>query len=609
MSKEKDLRIVLAAACLLWLKTAAVSYFGFDLAIDTWTDALFILFNPAGSVLLLAGCSFYFTKSVNKTALIVTMLLVSGLLFADLLYYRFYIDYVTVSILFQFKNVGGIGPSTFELIKGWDILLFIDIIIFWIFIRRWKGKSLPSSVKRNYLFASAGLIILIGAAGLIKSPHLLEASYNRGELVKIFGPYNYHAADILMGMRPELDRAVADETDTAEIEEFIKGKSDVPSGFFGAAKGKNIVLVSMESTQNFVINESVDGREITPFLNDLLKESFYFSQIYDQTAQGKTSDAEFMVDTSFYPLPGGSVFVRRPDNVFHSLPAIMKDAGYYSAVFHGNDPSFWNRENMYKNLGYDKFYSKEDYEVTEDNSVNYGIKDIPFLKQTASYLKKLPEPYMAKVITLTNHFPFLLKEEDIMIPEAETDEDVVNRYVTTVRYQDEALRHFFEDLKEKGQYENTVFVMYGDHYGISRKYEDALASFLGDEPNPLNHFEYMQVPLIIHIPGMEGKQFDMPGGEVDIRQTLLDLMGISTEDRISFGRVLFNRDEGQPVVFRDGSFVNDSYIYQGNICYSRKTKERVAPSFCEPYASISREELGLSDRIIYGDLLRFMEQD
>ncbi|MFP3340138.1 hypothetical protein R0J91_19325, partial [Micrococcus sp. SIMBA_131] len=78
-----------------------------------------------------------------------------------------------------------------------------------------------------------------------------------------------------------------------------------PSSYEGIANGKNLILISLESTQAFMLNGSVNGEEATPFLNKLKEDSFFFPNFYHQTAQGKTSDAEFMIDSSLYPLSGG----------------------------------------------------------------------------------------------------------------------------------------------------------------------------------------------------------------------------------------------------------------------------------------------------------------
>lgn len=118
-----------------------------------------------------------------------------------------------------------------------------------------------------------------------------------------------------------------------------------------------MVFISLESLQSFVIKLNVEGKAVTPFLNQLIKESFYFSNLYDQAAQGKSSDAEFMIDTGLYPLGGGSVFVRRPDNTFKAIPQILEE--YQSVVFHGNERWFWNRDHVYDSMGYERFFPRE----------------------------------------------------------------------------------------------------------------------------------------------------------------------------------------------------------------------------------------------------------
>src|SRR5699024_8757707 len=111
--------------------------------------------------------------------------------------------------------------------------------------------------------------------------------------------------------------AFASGNDLDKIKEYVKDHEIKPNQkMFGMAEKKNIILVSLESTQNFVIGRKVNGEEVTPFLNKLIKHSYYFDHFYHQTEQGKTSDAEFLIDNSLYPLPSGSVFVRYPENEY-----------------------------------------------------------------------------------------------------------------------------------------------------------------------------------------------------------------------------------------------------------------------------------------------------
>ncbi|NMH71002.1 LTA synthase family protein [Bacillus sp. RO3] len=609
-SRIKPFNLIEFALISLWLKTAFLSIVGFNLHLESFLDLLLILFNPIGSLMIVVGFSFYFSREVKPSAVMLAMGFATGLLYGDLLYFRFYSDFVTVPILFQFNNVGGIGPSTFELMSAWDFLLVADLLLVgWLVKKKWiYPPKVSKRWKFSYMGLSAVLLLVTVGLGLLKSPYLFTESYDREQLVKSIGPFNYHLYDIAMEATVPFTKILANKSDTEASVNYTQSRKGTDSDLFGVADGKNVVLISMESTQNFVINQKINGEEITPFLNTFIKDSFYFSQIYDQTAQGKTSDSEFMIDTGLYPLASGSAFVRTTDNRYKSMPHILKKKeDYYAAVFHGNDRTFWNRELMYDTLGYDRYFSKRDFDVTEENSVNYGLKDIPFFEQSISYLEKLPQPFYTRLILLTNHFPFLLEEEDQLIPEASTSEDVVNRYVTTVRYQDEAIKKFFDGVKESGMYEDTVFVLYGDHYGISEKYEKGVFELLGQEDHPLNHVNLQQVPLIIHVPGEEGRLIETLGGEIDIRQTILHLLGIHTSDNLSFGHNLFSRQKDHPVIFRDGDFVTEEYVFIDNVCYDKRSQSSVSDTLCEPYKQTVRKELDMSDDIIYGDLLRFVE--
>lgn len=153
---------------------------------------------------------------------------------------------------------------------------------------------------------------------------------------------------------------------------------------------------------------------ITPFLNSLVNDesTFYFENFYHQTLQGKTSDSEFLVENSLYPLSRGAVFFTHGQNEYHGLSEMLNNQGYFTSVLHANNKSFWNRDQMYDSLEVDHFYGEEAYEVTEENSIGWGLKDKPFFEQSMKYLQTMEQPFYSKFITLTNHFPFHLDKED-----------------------------------------------------------------------------------------------------------------------------------------------------------------------------------------------------
>lgn len=185
----------------------------------------------------------------------------------------------------------------------------------------------------------------------------------------------------------------------------------------------------------------------------------------------------------------------------------------------------------------------------------------------------MPEPFYAKFITLTNHFPFTLKEEDRTLEPYDSNSKTLNQYFPTVRYTDEALEQFIGDLKRNGLYEDSIIVLYGDHYGISENHNSAMSQFLGKEITPFESIQLQRVPLIIHVPGQKGKTISTVSGQIDVRPTLLHLLGIENDDYIEFGKDLFSEEKLEFTVLRDSSFITKDYLYTMDTCYE-KTPER-----------------------------------
>ncbi|SDD50517.1 Phosphoglycerol transferase MdoB [Terribacillus halophilus] len=597
-------------AVLLLSKMYLICIIYFDLPLYEPFDYIQLFLSCMSSIAILSLLLYLFTKKLRAGAFLLLHIILTGILYGNLLYFRFYIDFVTLPILFQFKNVGGLSQSTAELMDPLDLILFVDtvILLVWWILKRPKPISFKGKHKGIFASLTALLIGINIGISHIGAGDQHDGSYNRSAMVSTLGPVYYHGYDIYQTVRAELSSTFATKQDYEKAAAYLdSADTDITSQYFGVAKGKNVILVNLESTQQFVIGRKVKGEEITPFMNSLIEDSFYFDQIYHQTAQGKTSDAEFMFDQSFYPLASGSVYVRRPENEYIAMPEILAKSGYQSASFHGNVGSFWNREKAYDAFGYDRFFSKDAYQVSDENSVNYGIKDEAFLNQSMPYLEDLKQPFYSKFLLLTNHFPFLLDEEDVLLDEADTGLEVVDRYFQTVRYEDEALKEFFSELKRSGLYENSIIVLIGDHYGISENYYDGIASYLDEDLSVPQELDLQQVPLIIHVPGQEGETFHSPGGQIDIQPTILHLLGVDTADYPNFGQDLLALERDPFVVFRDGDFVTEEVIYTAQLCYDKASTKQTNMNRCSPYFEKRNKELYYSDAILNGDLLRFAD--
>ncbi|MBM7620222.1 phosphoglycerol transferase MdoB-like AlkP superfamily enzyme [Bacillus tianshenii] len=607
---------ILIAVVLLWIKTYIVYKTAFNITIESVKQEFILFINPLSFILLIAGIALFFGEKGAKRYLIITSFIISFVLYANAVYYRFFNDFITIPLLFQSGNMSDLGGSITGLMYAADLLMFLDVVIL-IVLAKWTPAFVSFAtwrpkVRKMYFLSIVGIFLFNLGLAETERPQLLTRTFDREILVKNLGTYNYHVYDAVLQSKTRAQRALADGSELAEIQNYINAKYKAPNDdFYGIAEGKNVIVVKMESLQSFVIDQEINGKPVTPFLNEIKDQSYYFSNFFHQTGQGKTSDSEFILDNSLYPVGRGAVFFTHGTNDFHTAtPNVLKEKGYNPVVFHANNKSFWNRDVMYDALGYETFYDVDSYDVTEENSVGWGLKDKEFFEQSVPYMKEMDKPFYAKMITLTNHFPFVLDEEDRQVDEFDSNSRTLNRYFPTANYLDQSIKHLFDELKAAGLYENSVIIMYGDHYGISENHNDAMEQYLGKEIRPFENAQLQRVPMIVHIPGVTDKnpkEFDTVSGQVDLKPTIKHLLGMETKNDIQFGEDLFSEDRSDFVVFRDGSFVTDEVIYTKNACYDKESEEEVEQEACEPYMEKAKKELQYSDQIIYGDLLRFYD--
>ncbi|WP_172369257.1 LTA synthase family protein [Sporosarcina jiandibaonis] len=610
--------VLIIAIVATWITTYIGYKTSFNMKIDNMMQEIILLMNPLSFLLFIYGIALFIKSTKRRNIYILSIsLFTSIVMFSNAVFYRFFNDFITLPLLFQTSNFNDLSSSITTNMNVTDIFFFADTLVVFLAIRllpkAGETTVLNGKVGRKLYFIMAATVMMLNL-GLAETqrPQLLTRTFDRELLVKNIGTYNYHIYDVFIQSKSHAQRALADGSELVEVENYSNANYAAPDPeMFGVAKGRNIIAVSLESLQSFVINEEMDGHVITPFLNELTKDpdTFYFSEFYHQTGLGKTSDSEFLLENSLYPRNGSAVFFTHSGNTYNSLSNRLGENGYFTNVMHANNSSFWNRDIMYNALDIQKFYDVNSYTINEGDAVNWGMKDIPFVEQSVDLMAEMPQPFYSRLITLTNHYPFVLDEEDMLIPQYDSNSRTLNNYFQSVRYMDEAIKILFEDLKEKGLYDNSIIVMYGDHYGISENHNKAMGMYLDKEITPFDNAKLQKVPLFIHIPGYEkGEVIDEVSGQLDLRPTLLHLMGIDTKGDMQLGADIFSPDHEQFVVFRDGRFITDKYVYTHEVCYDTMTGEAVDGLACEPYIERATTELDYSDMIINGDLLRFKEE-
>lgn len=605
------------AALFIWLKSYFIYLFEFNLDIQSGLQHFLLLINPISSTLIFLGVALFARGRRVGGYILFIHLFMSILLYSNVVFYRFNSDFITLPVLTQTSNFASLGSSVLSLLNWYDFVYALDfIILLFLFLmsrQLWVHEKMQA--RMPVMIILAGVIVFTVNLGLAEMdrPQLLKRTFDRNYIVKYLGAYNFTIYDAIQNLKTSTERVLADSNDVTEVQNFTRIKYAAPDEeLFGIAEGKNIIKIHLESFHSFLINFELNGEEVTPFLNSLVnnpKENFtYYENFFHQTEQGKTADAELIVDNSLYGLPQGSAFVTKGKNTYQALPAILGQKGNYSsAIFHGDAKSFWNRDEIYKQFGIDYFFDEAYYDMSDEQVIGYGLKDKPFFKESMPLLESLPEPFYAHFLTLTHHHPYLIDEEDATIDPAETRDGSVDRYFQTARYLDESLEQFFNDLKEAGLYDDSIIFLYGDHYGISENHLRALGEIFDTEMNSFKYANLQRVPFLIKVPEVKGKgTISEYAGQVDVAPTLLHLLGINARDYIMFGTDLFSEKHRNVVAFRNGDFFTEEYAKVKGVYYDNQTGEEIEINDeLEKINANVIHELQLSDKVLQGDLLRF----
>jgi lipoteichoic acid synthase len=605
---------------LFCVKTYIIYQTKFTLGAKGGMQQFLLVVNPIPAALLTLGIALYFSGRLSYWLMMLIDFFESIWIFANIVYYREFSDFLSMGIIKGSGNVqNNLGKSLMEIIHFTDFFVFLDILILILLLVFKVIRIDAKPFKKRYalLISGLSLVLMAGEYGLANSDRsgLLTRTFDNNYIVKYLGLNEYAAFNAYQTHKESATRSHAKASDMDSILKYLKNnRAAANPEYFGKEKGKNVFIIHLESFQQFLINYKVDGKEVTPHLNAFYKNrhTLSFDNFYHQVAQGKTSDAEMMLENSLYGLPQGSAMVTYGgQNTFQAAPAILDQRGYTTAAFHGDVPSFWNRDSTYKSWGYQYFFSSQYYKTKPSYNVGYGMKDKIFFRDAANYIQQLPQPFYAKLITLTNHYPYLLDKQNTDFPATKTGDKTVDPYVQTAHYLDQAFAEFLNYLKKTGLYKNSVIVLYGDHYGISNNHRPAIAQLLHKKSiNSYDLAQFQKVPFMIHAAGLKGGIRQTYGGEIDVLPTLLHLLGIKDNNTIQFGTDLLSKQHDQRVAFRDGDFVTPKYTKVGSTVYLTRSGKEITPNATQKrqIASIQNHvttELSLSDRVIYGDLLRF----
>lgn len=521
-------------------------YFNTYISKITWPDNQYqfgIAFGYVTTALLFLP--WLFVKKRKNLFVIIVASILSILILADAVYYSYFSSLPTIGILSGAGQAKDVGPAIADLIHWQLIFYVIDVIIAIITIKpasilfkKIKTKfNLPET--KIYLPIITSLLIVIifcinlANVGVEKLGEIVDKGYDTVSTSQYYGLFMSHVIDTARFIKEETISLSTEQE--ADLAKWVKDNKPAQSTSDqnAVAKGKNIIMIQVESLGGFVINQKINDKEITPNLNKLAANSNYFPNENFMIGAGHTSDADMSVNTSYFPLTDSAAFVLYGRDNYTGLPKTLIANGYKSAyAYHGFNRNFWNRDIALTSLGYQKFYAADNYSNGE--KINMGLNDGDFLSETADYIAKQPKPSMSFVITLSSHTPFATTEKSRALGiDSSKYPTQVGDYLETINYTDRMLGNFFDKLKSAGLYDDSLIVIYGDHEPVLSAFEAGTIKY---DPSGTQGKE---VPLIIKTPNQTtGETYVNKGTHIDIMPTILDLTGIKT-NQLMFGRSLF----------------------------------------------------------------------
>lgn len=538
---------------------------------------IYILF-----IILFLSISFLFKGNGHLWSIVILSCLFSFLLVADLWYYRGFKSFISLHLLSETQNLNGMGGTVATMGRKIDLIFWVDniVLIIWAILSRSYYKVRFKKMFRYFVISLAFSLGLIMFFHVIYDYH--GTSYNGPDLFKDewipystmrnLSPLGYFAYDTAQFISDNRPYNFTD-ADKKEINEYLKYKNeDLPDNkYSGIYKGKNVLIIQVESLENFVLGNKYNDQEITPNLNKMLNNSLYFTNYYEQINNGNSSDADLMTNTSVYPVRRGSTFFRFPGLSFNALPNLLKNEGYSTNYYHSDNGDVWNVKNGVANFGYDKYTYQNDFK--QKDAFWMGLTDECFLSQIGDIAAKQKQPFLDYTVTVSSHCPF------VNIPDSfktlNFDQKFNNTYLggyfQAVHYADKQIGALMDNLDKSGVLDNTVVVIYGDHTGVHKYYGDDVAKM---KPQESWWDDQSKLPLIIYSKGSTGEKVDKIGGQIDVMPTLCSLLGVdkSKYENTTFGRNLLNTNRNYALL-SNGKIMGQSTLSKTDLEMLEKSFE------------------------------------
>lgn len=493
---------------------------------------------------------------------------VSVVVFADLPYLRYFGHLVPPSAIFEIGQVGRTGESIRALLRTRDLWLLPALLAVDVAAVVWPRKQ-EQQPGRGRAVAVGALACLLGGAPAaitlgagLHDPATRLQVFAQSFLIESWGVVNVHIFEVLRSLGDWAASGRLSADDRRRVAELCRQRAarPVPAQGRGCARGANLLLIQVESLQEWVVTARLGDQEVMPFLSSLRSRALFFSDVFDQSGDGRSSDGEFAVLNSQLPLAQGAVAFRRSHNQFLALAELLRRQGYRTLSAHPFDRGFWNRAVLHPRYGFEQSLFRREL----GNMANTPL----------------------------------------------------GNYLHAMHYFDASLRELIGGLDSDGLLNNTIVTLYGDHEA-GLDLDDNLLNLAGVwNRNASASARLRRVPFFLLLPGSPYRgTLPVVGGQVDIAPTLLHVLGV--ERPVSFLGLPLTPGRDTVTALQAGSAVSSDKIFvaaslgipAGGACFTYPAGEPLPVSDCDEIRRRGEAQRAASEAVVWNDLVPELERE
>lgn len=506
--------------------------------------ALLVLCHVLFDVSLLLFFLLFLTRGRLRFCLNVVFVLTLFWSFANVYYSRFFFQSLTISSLMQAGSLfDGVVikcmPSGFRLV---DVFYILSIVLF-VYANR-KIKTIDLSKKIKVLVCLLPVVSVLSSCVVFFSYSIINPQYrNNTELLEqtfddyVLNPmkcrywspnnsfvYSGSIRFIVADFISELSPCNLSNQDIIEIKNYYNNQ-ELRTTSNRRPHVRNVIFILLESFLSKSSDLVVDGKEITPFLNSLKRDSnvYYNGAIKSNITVGQSGDGQFIYMTGLLPLRSKVTVGVAKKRKLVGLPQLLKDKFgiKYTEIVIPTSPIMWEQKYMNKQYGIDNMY----YAMESGYINQVDEKSVFSIAMNHDIQKK--QPFFQMILGVSTHEPYDDAINDFIVSNKGYSDEYCN-YLSACHYVDQTIKEYFTFLKQKGLYDNSLIVIVSDHCpplrALKMNKEDGLAD----------------MPLYIVNSGRNNASVHSCGGnDLDVYTTLLDVLNINN-GWMGLGHTLFS---------------------------------------------------------------------